>query len=40
MHGGKFYIKTVKGTRYIIFKGAPNARKYIKGVRYRADNPR
>jgi len=40
MHGGKFYIKTVKGTKYIIFKGAPNARNYIKGVRYRADNPK
>ena len=40
IHGGKFYIKTVKGTKYIIFKGSPNARQYIKGVRYRADNPK
>ena len=30
----------VKGTKYIIFKGSPNARQYIKGVRYRADNPK
>jgi type VI secretion system secreted protein VgrG len=39
IHGGKFYVKTVKGVKYIIFKGSPGARKYLKGVRYRADNP-
>ena len=25
--------------KYIIFKGSPGARKYLKGIRYRADNP-
>jgi hypothetical protein len=39
IHGGKFYVKTVKGVKYIIFKGSPGARKYLKGIRYRADNP-
>jgi len=40
MHGGKFYIKTVNDSRYVIFKGAAGSRKYIKGIRYRADNPK
>jgi len=37
---GKFYIKTVKGKQYVIFRGYSGLRKWYTGTRYRATNPK
>ncbi len=37
---GRYYIKTVNGIEYIIFKGSPAARQMITGTRYLAENPK
>jgi len=37
---GKFYIKTVKGKQYVIFRGYNGLRKWYTGTRYRVTNPK
>ena len=37
---GKFYIKTVKGKEYIVFRGYSGLRKWYTGTRYRVTNPK
>jgi len=37
---GKFYIKTVKGKQYVIFRGYSGLRKWYTGTRYRVINPK
>jgi hypothetical protein len=38
--GDKFYIKKCKSTYYMMFKGPAAFRQYLKGSRYRYDNPK
>ncbi len=37
---GKFYIKTVKGKEYVVFRGYNGLRKWYTGTRYRVTNPK
>ncbi len=37
---GKFYIKTVKGKEYVVFRGYSGLRKWYTGSRYRVTNPK
>ena len=37
---GKFYIKTVKGKQYVIFRGYSGLRKWYTGTRYKVTNPK
>ena len=38
--GSKFYIKSTKGTQYIVFKGLAGLRKHFTGIRYKITNPK
>ncbi|MCK4870907.1 MAG: type VI secretion system tip protein VgrG [Gammaproteobacteria bacterium] len=40
MRRGSFSVKKIKGTLYIIFGGKRGLRSWVKGTRYRADNPK
>lgn len=37
---GKFFIKTVKGKQYVVFRGYNGLRKWYTGTRYKATNPK
>lgn len=38
--GGSFYIKEIKGSHYVIFKGYAGHRKTLNGVKYSVKNPK